>query len=145
MSEAPAFLLYTDGSCWTGDRIGGWAWLAIDEFGEERCGYGSAEDTTISRMELTAAIMGLVHIGARFGPSCIELYSDSEYVVRGITERSRKRNLNQDLWDLLDQCTDAHKAVTYQHVRGHSGEYGNEEVDKLAGFARKARQDEVRV
>ncbi len=128
------FDLYTDGSCHAGDRIGGWAWHcpSLDD-GDD---YGYEYDTTISRMELKAVIMGLAEIGRKHGPSIVNVFSDSEYVVKGITDRSRKRNHNQDLWRLLDQVTDAHEAVTYQHVRGHSGDDGNERVDQMARGAR---------
>lgn len=134
--------VYTDGSCYTGDRIGGWAWVTIDDFGEETYGGGSDIDTTISRMELLAAIDPLETIYEDCGPSDIVLYSDSQYVVLGITDRSRKRRANNDLWDWLDDITDAHSSVEYIHVRGHQGNHYNEMADKLAGEFRKGRQSE---
>ena len=131
---------YTDGSCHHVDRIGGWAWVAIDSFGEETHGGGSDVDTTISRMEMLAAIDVLEELYARCGPCEIVLYSDSEYVVKGITNRSRKRNKNVDLWDWLDNVSDAHFEVTYQHVRGHQGNHYNETADDLAGEFRLGRK-----
>lgn len=133
--------LYTDGSCSAKDRIGGWAWLALDIGDIPLSGYGYEDDTTISRMELKAAINGLAELGRRYGPRDVKVFSDSQYVVKGITDRTRKRNLNQDLWVLLDEVTDAHTSVEYQHVRGHSGHEFNEQVDKLAGNARKELLD----
>lgn len=129
------YTIYTDGSCHHADRIGAWAFIASGP--DFRCdGYGYEDDTTISRMELKAAIMGLAGLGVRQGPCRVSVYSDSEYVVKGITDRGRARNANQDLWDLLDEVTDAHELVEYQHVRGHSGDDGNERVDMMARGAR---------
>jgi ribonuclease HI len=128
------FDLFTDGSCSAKDRVGGWAFHVpshshLDDYGYEY-------DTTISRMELCAAIFGLAKIGDAHGPVCVRVFSDSEYVVKGITDRTRKRNLNQDLWGLLDELTDSHRRVTYTHVRGHNGNPGNERVDQMARGAR---------
>jgi len=134
--------LYTDGSCSAKDRIGGWAWLALDT-DTPLYGSGSEDDTTISRMELKAAIHGLAELGGRYGPCSVLVFSDSQYVVKGITDRTRKRNLNGDLWDLLDEVTDTHESVVYQHVRGHSGHRYNEEVDRLAGLARKQLKEQI--
>lgn len=106
--------------------------------------YGGEEDTTISRMELKAVIMGLIEIGIKYGPTTVSVRSDSEYVVKGASDKSRKRNLNNDLWDLLDDCEEAHTLVTYQHVRGHSGHEHNELADKLAGQGRKETLSGVR-
>lgn len=128
--------LYTDGSCSAVNRVGGWAFysptLRIQ-------GSDSELDTTISRMELKAAIMGLAEIGVLNGASRVTVFSDSEYVIKGIVDRSRKRNHNQDLWRLLDNVTDSHEQVEYTHVKGHSGDDGNERVDEMAGVARKSR------
>lgn len=136
------FHVYTDGSCWTGDRIGGWAWVAIDQFGEELQGGSSEVDTTISRMELSGIIDALEFIYERCGPSDIVVYSDSEYAVLGIKDRTRQRKKNNDLWDWLDDITDAHGSVEYNHVRGHQGNHYNEIADDLAGEFRKGRQAE---
>lgn len=136
------FHVYTDGSCYTGDRIGGWAWVAIDPYGSEDHGGGSDIDTTISRMELCGPIDALEYLYELYGPIEVVLYSDSEYVVKGITDRTRNRNKNADLWVWLDEITDSHVAVTYQHVRGHQGNHYNEVADKLAGEFRLGRKEE---
>jgi ribonuclease HI len=137
------FAVYSDGSCWTGDRVGGWGWVIIDSFGEETHSGGSDVDTTISRMEICAAIDPLETIYEHCGPSDIVLYSDSEYMVLGIKDRTRKRNHNRDLWDWLDNITDAHLSVEYNHVRGHQGNHYNEIADDLAGEFRKGRRAEL--
>ena len=142
MSE---YLIFTDGSCFTGDRIGAYAWLIADEddvIGPEGT---SAEDTTISRMELSGPIAALDVCYQIGGPSVCLVYSDSEYVVKGITDRSRARKCNNDLWDLLDEIVDSHALVVFEHVKGHAkddtGHPYNDAVDKKAGELRKARRD----
>jgi hypothetical protein len=101
LSDSPGYIVYTDGSAWTGDRIGAYAWVIVDEDGNEVIGGASETDTTISRMELMGAIDALESVRFVAGPCVVLVYSDSEYVVFGITDRSRKRNLNVDLWDKI--------------------------------------------
>lgn len=141
--ESP-FHVYTDGSCWTGDRIGAWAWVGVDPNGTDFGSGGSDVDTTISRMELMGPIDALEFLYELYGPCDVVIHSDSEYVVLGITDRSRKRNKNGDLWDWLDEITDAHESVEYLHVKGHAGNHYNEIADELAGAYRTERQDKER-
>lgn len=135
-----AYEVYSDGSCWTGDRIGSYAWVAIDGDGNEELQGGAEYDTTISRMELMGPLAALDWIYEERGPSVILVQSDSQYVVMGITDRSRKRKINEDLWDLLDAIVDAHELVHFEHVKGHAGDHYNEMVDDLAGKLRKEAQ-----
>lgn len=137
------FLVWTDGSCWTGDRIGAYAYVIVDESDAELLDGGSAEDTTISRMELMGPIDALARILEDHGPSVVLVLSDSQYVVMGITDRKRKRNANNDLWELLDYVVDEHETVGFQHVKGHAGNHYNEVVDDLAGKLRLELQNEV--
>jgi ribonuclease HI len=140
------FEVYTDGSCWTGDRIGAWAWVAVDGDDAHRdpepyeLGGGAARDTTISRMELLGPLEALLWIFDTHGPSYVMVYSDSEYVVLGITHRHRARRKNTDLWDDLDLIVDSHEAVEFEHVKGHAGNHYNEICDEHAGKLRKAMQ-----
>lgn len=134
------FTVYTDGSCWTGNRVGAWAYVVVGPDGDEHMDGGTDDDTTISRMELLGPIDALEHIYEACGPSEIVVHSDSQYVVLGITNRSRKRKLNNDLWDWLDDIVDAHAKVTFKHVKGHAGNHYNEMVDDHAGKLRKAAQ-----
>lgn len=105
-------------------------------------GGGSDVDTTISRMELMGPVDALEFYYEHCGPSEIVVHSDSEFVVLGITDRSRKRNKHNDLWDWLDEITDAHASVDYYHVKGHDGNEFNEIADDLAGAFRLERQAE---
>jgi ribonuclease HI len=136
-----SYLVYTDGSCWTGDRVGAYAWVAIDSDGNEYHHGEAEEDTTISRMELLAAAKALEFLYESCGPSVCLVYSDSEYVVLGAMNRKRKRRINQDLWLYLDSLVDFHELVVFEHVRGHDGDHYNEIVDDLAGKLRKEAQN----
>ncbi len=131
--------LYTDGACRGNPGPGGWgALLQLGEHEKELCG-GEA-DTTNNRMELTAAIEGL---GALRRRCRVDLFTDSRYVMQGITEwmdgwkargwktAGRKDVKNRDLWEALDAAVGAHD-VHWHWVKGHSGDAGNERADQLA-------------
>jgi ribonuclease HI len=103
---------------------------------------GSEQNTTNNRMELTAALRGLEALKR---PSRVDLYTDSEYLRRGITEwlpgwrrRGWRRKggelKNVDLWQALDKALQTHQ-VSWHWVRGHAGHRENERVDRLAKTA----------
>jgi ribonuclease HI len=134
--------IYTDGACRGNPGPGGWAALLI--FGKERKEVsGSEAATTNNRMELTAAIGGL---GALKRRCAVKLYTDSKYVLQGITEwlpnwkargwrtAARQPVKNQDLWQLLDAAA-ANQDIQWIWVKGHAGDAGNEYVDQLANIA----------
>jgi ribonuclease HI len=138
MIEKPQVTIYTDGSCWGNPGPGGWAAI-INENGRERSLSGVSDNTTNNRMELTAALQALKSLKHS---SNIHLYTDSEYLKRGITEwmddwkaRSWKRKggqlANLDLWQALDAEIDRHD-VAWHWVKGHYGNFWNEKVDRLA-------------
>jgi ribonuclease HI len=134
--------IYTDGACRGNPGPGGWAALLIA--GATRKEVSGAEATTTNnRMELMAAISGLSALKRR---CAVQLYTDSKYVLQGITEwlprwkasgwrtAARKPVKNQDLWEQLDQAVAA-QDIDWHWVKGHSGESGNEYVDQLANSA----------
>jgi ribonuclease HI len=94
-------------------------------------------------MELTAAIGGLNALKRR---CAVKLYTDSKYVLQGITEwlpnwkargwrtAAREPVKNQDLWQLLDAAAGT-QDIQWIWVKGHSGHEGNEYVDQLANDA----------
>jgi ribonuclease HI len=94
-------------------------------------------------MELTAVIRALEALKR---PVQAKVYTDSEYVRRGIMEwvagwkrrgwvtADRKPVKNQDLWQRLDELAAAH-TIEWHWVKGHSGVPGNERVDLLANQA----------
>lgn len=131
--------IFTDGACKGNPGPGGWgALLRMGEHEKEIAG-GEAE-TTNNRMELTAAIRGL---GALTEPCRVELYSDSKYVLDGMTKwvegwkkrgwvnASKKPVRNADLWHELIDVAARHE-VSWHWVRGHSGHPENERADQLA-------------
>ena len=134
--------IYTDGACRGNPGPGGWG--ALLSFGErEKELAGSEAHTTNNRMELTAVIRALEALKR---PVEARLFTDSEYVRRGITEwitswkargwktADRKPVKNQDLWEELDRLAALHK-IEWRWVKGHSGVPGNERVDRLANEA----------
>jgi len=138
MTEMPSVTIYTDGACEPNPGPGGWAALLV--FGKhekEMC--GAEGQTTNNRMELTAAVQAL---GALSQPCRVEIYTDSEYLRRGISEwlpdwrrRGWKRKsgklANIDLWQALEASLKEH-AITWHWVRGHAGNRFNQRVDSLA-------------
>ena len=134
--------IFTDGACRGNPGPGGWAALLI--CGKERKEVsGSEAATTNNRMELAAAIGGL---GALKRRCAVRLYTDSKYVLQGITEwlpnwkargwrtAARQPVKNQDLWQLLDEAAGT-QDIQWIWVKGHSGDAGNEYVDQLANDA----------
>lgn len=107
---------------------------------------GGATSTTNNRMELMAAIRALEEIQPG---SPVQVVTDSRYVMNGITswmDNWRRRNWrtangkpvkNQDLWQRLEQAAAKHD-VTWQWVRGHTNDPGNERADALARAASDA-------
>ncbi len=138
--------IYTDGACSGNPGPGGWGVVVRFTNGQQH-ELGSYEpSTTNNRMEMQAAIAGLEFWHQHGQGEAFTLLSDSQYVIKGITEwvRGWQRRgwktasgqpvLNRDLWERLDALNSP--AVKWQYVRGHSGEPGNERCDAIArGFA----------
>lgn len=136
--------IYTDGACRGNPGVGGWGAILIyaDPDGElqRRELWGGEALTTNNRMELTAAIQAL----AALKRSCtLTLYTDSQYVRKGITEwisnwkqrgwktAAKKPVKNAELWQALEEQVSRHE-VHWVWVKGHSGNAGNELADALA-------------
>jgi len=134
--------IYTDGACRGNPGPGGWA--ALLRIGEHEREISGAEAlTTNNRMELTAVIRALEALKR---PVEARLYTDSEYVRRGVTEwlpawkargwrtAQRKPVKNQDLWQQLDERRLPHR-IEWHWVPAHAGVSDNERVDRLANEA----------
>ncbi len=133
--------IYADGACKGNPGPGGWGAL-LRYGGHSRALYGGEADTTNNRMELKAVIEAL---RALKRPSRVALYTDSQYVQKGVTQwlpNWKRRGWrtsggtpvkNQDLWQLLDELATRHE-VEWHWVRGHAGHAGNEEADRLANL-----------
>lgn len=142
LDKSKGIALFTDGSAYHVDRSGGWAFVAIDCFGNEEVESGFEHDTTNNRMEMTAWIEGLNYLFESLGPCEILLYSDSQYVGYGATDRTRSRRKNEELWAELDAAMDQHRLVEFMWVRGHHESYYNGLADELCGAARKLGQQQ---
>ncbi len=144
-ANLPAVKIYTDGACEPNPGPGGWAALMIFNdhvppgWAHEQSLSGSEPNTTNNRMELTAAIRAL---SALPQPMQVTLYTDSQYLQRGINEwlpnwlkknwrGSAGKVANRDLWQALIDAASRHR-VTWRWVRGHSGDRNNARVDRLA-------------
>jgi ribonuclease HI len=145
-TEAP-LKIFTDGGCAGNPGPGGWAYVMVLEtfqgdkiLAEQR---GAEIDTTNNRMELTAVIESLRALKTMGdAPRNAAVYTDSQYVQKGITEwiRNWKRNAwrtsdkkpvkNQDLWMELDALA-GEFPLTWVWVRGHAGIDYNERCDRM--------------
>ena len=139
--EKPSLTIYTDGACSGNPGPGGWGVL-MQYGGHEKELSGGESDTTNNRMELMAAIKALQAIKPGVSHH-ITLYTDSTYVMKGITEwihgwkkrgwkkSDKKPVLNADLWRELDSLNETVN-VSWKWVKGHAGDPGNERADALA-------------
>ena len=136
MGEA---VIYTDGACSGNPGPGGWG--AVLRYGSAvRELHGSDPLSTNNRMELTAVISALEALNR---PATVTLYTDSRYVLDGITKwlpgwqrngwRTARRQpvKNLDLWQHLVKAIAPHE-ITWRWVKGHNGDPGNERADELA-------------
>ena len=131
--------IYTDGACLGNPGPGGWAALIIDN-NQERILSGNNEMTTNNRMELLAVIKALESINHHLE---ITIYTDSKYVINGITSWIKKWKTNDwknssktpvkniDLWKILD-VNSQKQNIKWVWVKGHSGNNYNDKVDKIA-------------
>jgi ribonuclease HI len=147
-------LIYSDGGCSGNPGPGGWGFVIVD--GEAKVGSGTEiirsggeKLTTNNRMELTAVIEALTLVGstAEWSSWPVSIYTDSQYVQKGITQwiAGWKRNgwrtaskepvKNQDLWVRLDELA-AKISPRWVWVKGHAGIHYNEVCDQLT-------QDEI--
>jgi len=135
----PKVVIYTDGACSGNPGPGGWGALLM--YGErEKELTGGERATTNNRMELMAAIQALE---ALTKPCKVELHTDSQYVMKGVTEwirgwkargwktADKKPVKNDDLWKALDEAAARHR-ISWHWVKGHAGHPENERADALA-------------
>ncbi len=131
--------IYTDGACSGNPGPGGWGSVLL--WGDHRRELSGGErDTTNNRMEMLAVIRAMEALKR---PSSVNLYTDSVYVMKGITEwlpNWKKRNWrtasrqpvkNAELWQELEAALQPHR-VKWHWVKGHSGVPENDRADELA-------------
>lgn len=138
-SAAEVVQIYADGACKGNPGKGGWG-AVLRKGGSERELSGCEGHTTNNRMELTAVIRALE---ALEHPSTVEVYTDSQYVQKGMSEwlpdwkrrgwrtADKKPVKNVDLWQELERVAGTHR-VTWHWVKGHAGHPENERADALA-------------
>ena len=98
----------------------------------------------IYQMELTAPIEALKYVKKiNTQGSPVEIFSDSKYVILGITEwifnwqknnwrnAAKKPVLNRELWEELFELTQEFNPK-WNYVKGHNGDKYNERVDLIA-------------
>lgn len=141
-----ALKIYTDGGCSGNPGPGGWAFVVIIQdfqgakiIAQEK---GGARETTNNKMELTAVIEALKKLKTMEVPKQITVYTDSQYVQKGISEwiKNWKKNnwrtsdkkpvKNQELWIELDALTEDF-IIIWQWVKGHAGNEYNELCDSM--------------
>ncbi len=134
-------IIYTDGACSGNPGAGGWGALIIQNAADRVELFGGDKMTTNNQMEMMAVIKALEYVGST--SSSIELWSDSQYVIKGITEwlkgwkkngwRNSKRESvkNRELWEMLDALVSSLN-ISWHWVKGHNGHPENERVDELA-------------
>ncbi len=135
-------VVYTDGACSGNPGPGGWAW-AVSPEGIPN-GSGGEPHTTNQRMELMAVLEALRSLGVGCEAGCVEVVSDSTYVVNCFRDRwwanwqrngwknSKKEPVaNVDIWKPLIELVTSGD-VSFRWVKGHSGDRMNDLVDQLA-------------
>jgi ribonuclease HI len=163
--------IYTDGGCSGNPGPGGWAYVIVTEGPGEGGNapqvaaqaaqqasqafppsaiiaeqWGAEPNTTNNRMELSAVIAALESsiflAGENRSPERITVYTDSQYVQKGITQwiHSWKRNnwrtsgkepvKNKDLWQRLDELSGRYP-LSWAWVKGHAGNEMNERCDQM--------------
>ena len=142
LSEAKGeeVIVYCDGSCSPNPGVGGFGFTDL----KGNIGYGREEVSTNQRMELKAAIEA---VKVMYVPSrTLKIITDSKYVMKGISEwvfgwerkgwttSTGEPVANLELWKELRDLTRGN-AIAFEWVKGHSGNEGNEEADRLANLA----------
>jgi ribonuclease HI len=138
--------IFTDGGCSGNPGPGGWAYVMVNTtFQGEKIikeDKGGERNTTNHRMELMAVISALKTLKTLEGPRQARVFTDSQYVQKGMTEwiHAWKRNSwrtsdkkpvkNQDLWVELDSLA-AEIPLQWEWVKGHAGDKYNERCDRM--------------
>ncbi|MCA9950294.1 MAG: ribonuclease HI [Anaerolineales bacterium] len=119
--------LFLRSSCKGNPGPGGWGVVLVEEDELEQ-NNGAERATTNNRMEITAAISGLLMLDKG---SAVQIFTTSDYLYQGITKWIhgwRKRNwkkrddkpvANADLWQALDQLLDGY-AVRWVNAKGQA-------------------------
>jgi ribonuclease HI len=136
-------IIYTDGAARGNPGRAGWAVILINGKKIFEIG-GASKHATNNQMELMGPIEALKHLTRQgLAEIPIEIFSDSKYVILGITEwifnwqknnwrnAAKKSVLNKELWEELYELSKQFK-IKWTYVEGHSGYKWNERADEIA-------------
>lgn len=137
-------IIYCDGACSNNGKnsnIGGYGGIIYYEDGHFKEYHGATYDTTNNKMEMMAVINGLIKVHDY--KTTVKVFTDSYYVVHGtkyfLKNGFKKKNgepvANLELWKTIATLLSKFNKVIFVHVRGHSGNKGNERADFLAKMA----------
>lgn len=142
--EIPKIELYSDGGAEPNPGQGGFGVIMTYKGIKKEFSQGFRL-TTNNRMELMGVIYGLERLKTK---SIVNVYSDSRYVIDGITKgwakKWRSNNwyrtktekaINCDLWERLLVLISNQQEVKFNWIRGHVGHPENERCDELANLA----------
>lgn len=143
--EDTRLLVYTDGSCLGNPGHGGWGFTS--RLGSSS---GSEANVTNNMMEIRAVAEALKWCKKHAPGMPLKIISDSRYVVNGCTswhhkwERREFQGIaNAERWQQLVRALKT-ADVEFRWLKGHSGNPGNTEADRLAGEAARALRDSLK-
>jgi len=134
--------IHTDGACSKNPGPGGWGVVIHFADGSIKELGGGIRETTNNQMELQGAIAALEFLASQKQSSSVDLYTDSKYVLDGITKwikgwkkngwktKDNKPVKNQEFWQQLDPLNSSN--IRWHWVEGHSGDPDNERCDAIA-------------
>lgn len=141
-------IIYTDGSARGNPGPAGWGAVILIDKKKFEIG-GREKHATNNQMEIRAVIEALKflkkNLPAQAGKikSEINIFSDSKYVIHGITEwifnwqknnwrnANKKPVLNKELWQELFELVQDFE-IKWTYVEGHTGIEHNERADEIA-------------
>ena len=118
--------IYTDGAYNLVLGQGGWGAVIVED-GQKRVFSGMVKKTTSNRMEITAALEGILQTPA--GAEVV-IYTDSQYLF-GCMSQGWQRRANRDLWEQLDEAVSQRK-VRWQWIDRDTANLFHQEAHTLA-------------
>ncbi|WP_103668813.1 ribonuclease HI [Pseudanabaena sp. BC1403] len=141
-TESKIISIHTDGACSKNPGPGGWGVVIHFSDGSTKELGGGIRETTNNQMELQGAIAALEFLSTHKQSTPVDLYTDSKYVLDGITKwikgwkkngwktKDNKPVKNQEFWQQLDPLNSSN--IRWHWVEGHSGDPDNERCDAIA-------------
>ncbi len=141
-SPSKIISIHTDGACSKNPGPGGWGVVVHFADGSIKELGGGLRETTNNQMELQGAIAALEFLATHKQSTPVDLYTDSKYVLDGITKwikgwkkngwktKDNKPVKNQEYWQQLDPLNTSN--IRWHWVEGHSGDPDNERCDAIA-------------